>query len=57
MNLREVFIRKTEYEGTVEIPKEWYVKTGVLDIQDLYLKFSIYQNANQDDMFIIRMSR
>ena len=50
MNLREVFIRKTEYEGTVEIPKEWYVKTCVLDIQDLYLKFSIYQNANQDDM-------
>ena len=50
MNLREVFIRKTEYEGTVEIPKEWYVKTGVLDIQDLYLRFSIYQNANQDDM-------
>lgn len=50
MNLKEVFIRKTEYEGPVEIPKEWYTKTGVLDIKNLYLKFSIYQNANQDDI-------
>lgn len=53
MNLREVFIRKTEYEGTVEIPKEWYIHTGVLDMKDFYLKFSIDKNANQDDILYL----
>ena len=50
MNLSEVFIRDTEYDGMVNIPKEWYLKTGILDIPELHLKFSIYKNANQDDM-------
>ena len=54
MNLKMVPIRECKYEGTVEIPKEYYEHTDVLEIKNVTLKFSIHKDQNQDDILSLQ---
>lgn len=53
MDLTVVPIRVMEYESEVEIPKEMYQNTDILDMKDVFLKFQIYKDMNQDDILIL----
>lgn len=50
LDLTKVPIRNVNYEGVVAIPKEYYEKMDILDVQNVYLKFEIYKNMEQDDI-------
>ena len=50
LDLTKVPIRIVNYEGVVAIPKEYYEKMDILDVQNVYLKFEIYKNMDQDDI-------
>lgn len=50
IDLKEIPIRNINYDGNVEIPKEYYENTGVLDFKNVHLKFSIVTDSNQDDI-------
>ena len=50
VDLTKVPIRNINYEGVVAIPKEYYEKMDILDVQNVHLKFEIYKNMDQDDI-------
>lgn len=50
LDLTKVPIRNINYEGVVAIPKEYYEKMDILDVQNVHLKFEIYKNMDQDDI-------
>ena len=50
LDLTKVPIRNINYEGVVAIPKEYYEKMDILDVQNVNLKFEIYKNMDQDDI-------
>lgn len=54
INLKEVPIRSISYEGNVEIPKEYYEKMDILDIEKVHLQFEIFKNADQEDLLHLK---
>jgi len=50
LDLQKVPIRPIQYEGTLDIPKDYYLNTGVLALDDVYVKLNIIKNSNQDDI-------
>ena len=54
INLKEVPIRSISYEGDVEIPKEYYEKMDIIDIEKVHLQFEIFKNADQEDLLHLK---
>lgn len=50
IDIRHVPIRKMEVKQIIQIPSSYYKKTDIIDITDIYVEFSIFQNANQEDV-------
>lgn len=53
MDLKVVPIRVMKYESDILIPKELYQNTDILDMKDVFLKFQIIKDMNQDDILIL----
>ncbi len=53
LDLKKVPIREIEFHGIVNIEKKYYEKTGVLDVKNVDLEFSITKDANQDEVFLL----
>ena len=54
MNLNQVPIRNMKCHEHVDIPKEFYEKTDVLEVSPVDLEFEIYQDGNQDDVLFLK---
>ena len=56
LDLTKVPIRNINYEGMVTIPKNYYEKMNILDVQNVQVNFEISKNMDQEDILYLSCS-
>jgi len=56
IDLKKVPIRNIDFDSVIEIPRDYYQNTKLLDLKDVHLEFHIFKNNEQDDVLNLNCS-